>query len=182
MITRPQIFYHIISWVMYFALISSSISLADNTEYQLKSTYLYNFTIFVRWPVIVTISKQPFYICILGEDPFQGILQRKISGKSVENKDLRIRHIEQISKDSDCQILFISASESAKLKEILTTINGQPILTVGESSNFAEAGGMIEFVIINNKINLRINQQRLEAAQLKADANLMRVATIVIEK
>lgn len=189
MITRPVIFHYIVSWVVCFILsiliiliISNNEVRAENTEYQLKATYLYNFTIFVRWPVVVTISKQPFHICILGKDPFQDILQRKISGKSVENRELRIRQIAQIDQNSDCQILFISTSEKAKLAEIFASVHGKPILTVGESSNFAESGGMIEFAISNNKIRLRINQQRLEEAQLKADANLMRVATIVVEK
>jgi hypothetical protein len=51
---------------------------------------------------------------------------------------------------------------------------------VGESHNFAEDGGMIEFLLEGNKIRFEINLAAVNAAKLKMSARLLTLAKTVI--
>ena len=47
------------------------------TEYQVEAAYLYNFGKFVTWPDKGTMNdREPFEICVLGDDPFGGKLEQ----------------------------------------------------------------------------------------------------------
>jgi hypothetical protein len=68
-------------------------------------------------------------------------------------------------KDSNgvaCLDLLIGPGEKKLLPGILAGVKGNPILTVGESEHFVQEGGMIRFVLGENKTRFEIN---LEAAQ-----------------
>jgi hypothetical protein len=51
---------------------------------------------------------------------------------------------------------------------------------VGEAHNFAEDGGMIEFLLEGNKIRFEINLGAVNAAKLKMSARLLTLAKTVI--
>src|SRR5436309_1901674 len=55
-------------------------------EYQVKAAFLLNFTRFVEWPQPESASSPPFSICILGEDPFQGALEKTMEGETVNGR------------------------------------------------------------------------------------------------
>ncbi len=76
-------------------------------------------------------------------------------------------------------MLFISRSESGRLEQIVGSLRGRSILTVGDSENFVRRGGMISFVSERNKLRLRINRDLAAAAGLTISSKLLRVAEIV---
>ena len=78
-----------------------------------------------------------------------------------------------------CQILFISASERGRLKEIVETIAGDHVLTVGEMDGFAQRWGIVNFQVTGNKVRFEINRARAQRAGLRISSRLLRVATIV---
>jgi len=48
-------------------------------EYQLKAAFIYNFVQFVDWPVgAFEDARSPIVLATVGEDPFQGALDRAI--------------------------------------------------------------------------------------------------------
>ncbi len=81
-----------------------------------------------------------------------------------------------------CQILYISNSERGRLKDIFAALEGQPVLLVADVSGFAIDGGMIGFVLEQQRIIFEINREALEQANLKASAKLLKLARIVKPK
>ncbi len=55
------------------------------------------------------------------------------------------------------RILFISSSESGQLKDILATLDKSGVLTVSDSPQFSQRGGMIQFVADGNKVRFEVN-------------------------
>ena len=51
---------------------------------------------------------------------------------------------------------------------------------MGESHDFADSGGMIEFLLEGNKIRFEINLGAVNAAKLKMSARLLTLAKAVI--
>ena len=56
------------------------------------------------------------------------------------------------------------------------------LLTVSDIDNFAERGGMIGFTTQENKVKLVINPKAATAAGMRIDAQLLEIASRVIEK
>jgi hypothetical protein len=77
-----------------------------------------------------------------------------------------------------CHLLFVGASESARLNEILSAVAGRSIVTVGESEAFIERGGMIALAADRNRVRLLINPDTMRAARLDVSSKLLRVAEI----
>jgi hypothetical protein len=90
------------------------------TEYQVKAAFLFNFARFVEWPPrAFTSATEPLGVCVLGEDPFGEALNRVVAGKMLGDRTLMVRRAKKLQELGGCEILFISASERARLPEIL---------------------------------------------------------------
>jgi hypothetical protein len=149
-------------------------------EYQVKAVFLFNFAQFVEWSkAAAEPGDQPFAICILGDDPFSEALDETVRGESLGTRRFEIRRLRAVTEAKDCQILFVSSSESRQLRPILDTLKGRAVLTVGDSENFARRGGMVQFQTENKRIKLMINVDAARAANLTISSKLLRPATIV---
>jgi hypothetical protein len=76
-------------------------------------------------------------------------------------------------------VLFVSRSESDRLDQILASLVGKPVLTVGDVEGFARRGGVIRLATVGGKIRLRINLDSAKAAKLTISSKLLRPAQIV---
>ncbi len=54
-------------------------------------------------------------------------------------------------------------------------------MTVGDVKGFAQLGGIINFIIVKNKVRFEINMKAAEEAGLKISSKLLRLARIVQE-
>lgn len=149
-------------------------------EYQIKAVFLFNFVQFVQWPrTAFTRPGEPFCIGVLGENPFGTFLEETVRNEKVDGHPLVVRHFERVEEVKDCQILFVSRSESEKPDGILKALKGKSILTVGDKEGFEDNGGVVRFATENNKIRLRISLRAAQTAKLKISSKLLRLAEIV---
>lgn len=150
------------------------------SEYQVKAAYLYDFSRFVEWPSQPrTGGKAVFAICVLGKDPFGPILDAALAGEARADQNLVVRRISNLQDALACRILFISASEQDRLKEVLTAMNKASVLTVSDIPRFSERGGMIEFVLKDDKIRFDVNLASAMDAGLIVSSDLLKVALTV---
>jgi hypothetical protein len=147
-------------------------------EYQIKAVYLYNFSKFVQWPPAAE-NKDSFAICVLGHDPFGAALDQVLVGEKIEQKAMVARRITDVQEAAKCQILFIASSESARAKQILSSLGKNSILTVSDIPNFSVIGGMIQFVNLENKVRFEVNLSAADKAGLTFSSQLLKVASSV---
>jgi hypothetical protein len=53
------------------------------------------------------------------------------------------------------------------------------ILTISESKGFAESGGIIQLNFVNQKTQIKINYDAAVKSNIKIDASLLNVATVL---
>jgi len=151
-------------------------------EYQIKAAFLYNFAKFVEWPPNgFSDASAPLRICILGQDPFGQELRNIASDKSINGHKLQVDQVADLQMARTCHILFIASSEKAQLARILEGLRRTDVLTVGDIKGFIEQGGMINFVLEDNRVRFEVNLKAAEQAGLKVSAKLLNVARNVIE-
>jgi len=150
------------------------------TEYQVKALFLLNFTKYVDWPATAFAeTNSPIVIGLYGENKFGDALVKAVEGRTVSGRQIVIQPIEKNGDPGKCQILFIGDSEKNHLGEILDKIKALPVLTVGESDQFLEQGGMIHFVKKEGKIRLEISLEAARRAKLEISSKLLGVADVV---
>ena len=145
-------------------------------EYHIKAVLLYNIVQFTEWPTNSVSSTNTITIGIMGTDPFGAAIDEAVRGQKKEGRALVVHRVEKIEDATNCHALFISKSESARLPQILTALRGRPVLTVGETEDFAQRGGMIQFTTEKNRIRLRINVNTAQAVSLIISSKLLRLA------
>jgi hypothetical protein len=55
----------------------------------------------------------------------------------------------------------------------------QPVLLIGETSDFARIGGIINFISRNGRLHFEINIQEAERHGLKISSRILQLATII---
>ena len=147
-------------------------------EYEVKAAFLYNFTKFIEWPA-ATEPSPSFAICILGDDPFEAVIDRVAAGKTVNGRALQVRRLkEPADARQQCQVVFVGASEKSRAAKLIETTRGTPVLTVGESREFVRMGGMLFLSTETGHVSVVISDVATKAAGLKVSAKLMTLATI----
>jgi hypothetical protein len=149
-------------------------------EYELKAAMLYNLTRFVEWPPSAYPDPQaPIFLCILGKDPFGSSLTSLVLKQTVNGRLVLIRHPENDKAVRGCHVLYISSSERKTIVQIFSTLKGSSVLTVGEMSQFAAHGGMIQFSLEDQQVRFAINLDAASQAGLKISSRLLVLARII---
>ena len=162
------------------ALMSIGASGQAADEYKVKAAFLYNFPKFVEWPAQAFKSPaDPIVIGVLGRNPFHEALSDALAGKNINGRRFEIREISEASQAAGCQMIFFAASERKRNAELLKEIGMMGILTIGETANFAEDGGVVNFKIEGGNVRLQINLDAARRQQLHISAKLLSLAEIV---
>ena len=152
---------------------------ATQHEYELKAGVLYHIIDYVEWPKDSPPDNQSsIQIGLLGQIPYPEALE-VLEGKTIQGHKLVVKRLTDLSAAADCHVLFIGASEKARLSEIMAEIKNRPVLTVGEVAGFAERGGMVNLVSGQNRIVMEINREAAGRARLSISSQLLKLARVV---
>ena len=149
-------------------------------EYQVKAEFLYRFRNFVEWPEqAFTASPDTILIGVLGESEVREALESMVTGRENGKRRVALRRFEHPSEVTFCHILFIGRVEKMRVRDMLRDLQGSNTLTVGEDREFTRHGGIIRFIIIENRVGFEINIAAAEKADLHISSKLLRSSKVV---
>ena len=151
----------------------------QTAEYEVKAAFLFNFAKFVDWPAQAFATPNASFTICLDGDPFGGALDRIIQGENLEGRALTVRRLNSGNDLAGCQIVYVAASQFRHVDEIVSGANNHPILTVGDTDNFIDRGGIIRFIKSGGRIHFQINPDAAGRAGLQLSSKLLRLAEIV---
>ena len=163
------------TFVLLLFLISFSISHAQN--YKLHSLFIFSFTRYVQWPE--GQNEGDFEIVVLGDSPLTEELKVMAQAKKVGDRAIKISKINAITELKKCNILFVPASKSPQIAEILGKVSAQPILVVTEDIGLGAKGSNINFITKDGKLAFELNQTTLTKQNLKVSNELSRLAILI---
>jgi hypothetical protein len=177
-------------------------------EYKVKAAFILNFVKFVDGgrlgPVAVAGDNQtatdpngPISVGVLGRPPsttaFAELEGKEVKDRPVvvhtfkgfddlKDKDGRIPdHHPDIEAIRKCHVLFICPDEKAYIPQILADVRNNGVLVIADVPRFLDVGGIINFVIVENKVRFEINQAAAARAKLQIRSSLLRLAIRVVE-
>jgi hypothetical protein len=149
------------------------------SEYDVEAAYLFNFSKFITWPADRGPHGGSILICVLGDDPFGPILDKTVTGEKVDGKTVVDRRITRFEEATGCSILYISTSEASRLNRVLLAVKDAPVLTVSDLPDFLDRGGMIQFVLRDNRVRFAVNLGPTQHDGLTLSSELLKVAVSV---
>lgn len=141
------------------------------------SIFIYNFSKYVKWPDAQNTGK--FVIGVLGKSTIQKDLKAMAATKQVNGMSIEVKQFSSAAEVSDCHILYVSATESAKFDQVLLNTKNKAILVVTDKPGLAKKGAAINFVEVEGKIKFELNQKNVEAKGLKVAGSLASLAILV---
>ena len=161
----------------------TSASLAEEamtSEYQVKAAFLINFPKYVEWPAEAFAgTNSPVVLGVLGETKVTEEIQKVIGGRTVNGRKIVLKRLASGEESGICHVLFVSAAEQQHSPNLLTQLKDISVLTVGESDDFLERGGIINLARRDQKIALEVNLTAAGSARIKISSKLLNVASVV---
>ncbi len=152
----------------------------DSGEYRVKLAFLYNFAQFIDWPPeTFRDPSAPLLICVAGPNPFEGDLEHGLRNRRVAGHSIAIKRLGSNDDPRACQMIFVRASEKKTAARVLAAVSRSNTLTVGESNDFSDLGGIINLTLHANKLRFEINLDAATQTQLKISSKLLALAKIV---
>ena len=146
-------------------------------EYDLKAAFLFNLAKFVQWPPEKFAGEESALIIgirgVEAVDRFTRLLRSKTIGK----RKLIVQRLTNLAELPSCHIVFVCRSEKEDPARWTEAGKLAGALTVGETQQFLEQGGMIQFAMESQELRLEINEQCARKAGLTIMANVL--ATLV---
>ena len=166
------------------------VTVVDRTaEFNVKAVYLYNFARYIEWPEHAGMPNDAFHIGILGESGVVVPLEKLARFKKVADKrtgtqrNINLSRFRAVSECRPCHILFVAeAIDAEQIAEVLQRFESAPVLIVGETGNFAAAGGDAEFLLVNGGVRFDLNLYQTNRKRLKLDAKLLKAANQIVDE
>jgi hypothetical protein len=152
-------------------------------EYEIKAEMLASVFKLVDWPPAkIGDGTGPFVIGIAGSDDMSAALSKAIAkapgGRTASGHPIAIRRISGVEEIEQCHVVFVGGSDHKRLRAILEAARSLPILTIGESDNFASSGGMVGLVEMEGHIQVEVNLSAAQSSGLSISSRLLRIAII----
>jgi len=149
-------------------------------EYRVKAALILNCARFTQWPDNAFAgADEPCDLCVVGDTALEASF-RTVNGKDIGSRQLRVRFMRGAGDFQGCDAVFISKDvDRSTALRILADIRDRPVLTIGEMTDFARCGGVINFFNREGRLRLEINPGSARRQGLKLSSRLLKLAVIV---
>ncbi len=160
---------------------STSADAQQLSDYQVKAAYFYNFAKFVQWPQRqLSEPVTPIRFCILKDRLFETELNRIVKGKSISGRAIEVVQLNDPVQSLNCSALFINAVQEKESKHLMEILRGSSVLTVGETEEFLQDGGIIAFVLEKDRVQFEVNRRAATDAGLYVSSKMLSLAKKVV--
>ena len=168
----------LVSFLIIFT-ISTSTFADEKSIYEVESAFVFKFIKFVTWPEEEKGFGEEIDLCYVGKGEIKKSLN-KLDGLEVKNRKIKVS--ENIGRDNikSCQIVFIDINIISERKRYIRMVGGESILTISHHKGFIDDGGMINLIVIDNKLNFEINFNKTQKSNLKVSSKLLKLAQRII--
>lgn len=161
--------------VLLFGFVSGRAATAPESD--LKAAFLYNFTKFVEWPTnAFTSSNTPIRFAVFADEEFGGRLKSLLAKKTAHGRSFEVQTISNAQEAKNFHIVYVPGAEGRRALPVLEATNKRPVLTIGESDQFLELGGIISLFFDDEQLAFEVNPQAAERAGLEISSHLLRLA------
>jgi len=163
-------------WLLVAAAPSRGDDAPRVTERSVKAAFLYKFAGYVEWPDGAPSDGLPLTIGVLGSADMADELARITSGRTVNNRPVRIRQLAVGEPLAGLHVLFVGTGAGERLDASLSPARGLPILVVTDAPGALANGSIINFTFERDRVRFEVSLPAAERSRLKLSSRLLAVA------
>ncbi len=152
------------------ACFSMGVKASDNLS-NVEAMFIYNFLRHVNWPE--GSGNENFVIGVYGNSDTYNQLVQFTANRKVGTKSIEIRRISSVAEAVSCQLIFVPAANISSITTIKSQVGNRACLIVGEQEGSNAHGSTIEFILKDNTLKFRINQERAKQQNLLVSRSLI---------
>ena len=143
------------------------------TEYEVKAAFIYKLLKFIEWPDRIDIDNQKtIVIGIWGSSPIKEAFEAL--GKAQKDSSIQVVALQSLKEVNSVHVLFVSSSESQA--DLIDSLKGAKCLTIGESTDFARLGGMVNLMIKSASLKFELNAQAMRDSHYSVSSMVLKAA------
>ena len=164
--------------VLFTILAFTPLLLQAKSPEQVKSAFLYQLTKFIEFPR--SDKNRQITFCFYEIEQGIGAILKGNSTLKIKGVPIAVvlinknQHISELSRF--CDITYIDETLEDDIIPLWIDATSLDTLTVGESINFLDKGGVASLVQEGNKIRLYINKQQLLRSNFKVQSRILAVS------
>ena len=146
---------------------------AQPTDKAVKAAFLPRFFRYATWPPgAMPRGSDPFVLCVIGDDPFGGLLDDAARSQSIDGRRIAVRR--SASADG-CQVAFVAGGRGSSPAQIIDAIGHKPVLTVTDDAH-GHRRGVIHFTIVGGRVRFFIDQAAASQRGIQLSSRLLALA------
>ncbi len=149
----------------------------DRPMHEVYSMMVFNFVKYVQWPA--GDNSKEFVIGVVGNNEIYNTLTTWYAGKAKGSKVYVIKKFNSAAEITDCQVVFIDRSKSNEFDAVNNKVKGKGTLVVTDRNGLGSKGSCINFKTVDEKLRFELNQQAIEASNLKVAGALTSMAILI---
>lgn len=148
----------------------------DGVEYQVKAAFVCKFGNYIDWPPqALGPTTEPFRVGVLGSDLVLEEFRRMAAAASVGGRPIEVRRLLRPEVPEGLHAVFVTRAMATHAGAVIAAARGRPVLTITELDPEA-AAGMINFVVVDDKVRFDILLPLAVQSGLKISVRLLGVA------
>jgi hypothetical protein len=158
-------------------MVSSAAFSQERPIHEVYSMMVFNFVKYVQWPA--GDNSKEFVIGVVGNNEIYNTLTTWYGGKPKGTKTYVIKKFNNAAEVTDCQVIFIDKTKSNEFDAVNNKVRGKGTLVVTDRAGLGLRGSCINFKTVDEKLRFELNQQAIEASNLKVAGALTSMAILI---
>lgn len=147
----------------------------EDAEYRIKAAFLYHFCNYVKWPdEVFTDKDSPLTVGVAGPAAVVERLRETVNGRLAHGRPISIHRVRRSDPLQNLHVLYVADQDAATFD--VDAISTRPILVITESRDGLDVGGIINFIIENDRVRFDIAPETARERHLDISAQLLTVA------
>jgi hypothetical protein len=149
------------------------------SEYDLKTAFLYQFTLYVEWPAgRLGAAGEPLVFGVVGSDEMANNLQQ-LTASNVQGHPIEVRELAPGADVSDLHVLFVTKEQEANCADMLRDAAANSVLAVTENTSGLPQNSVINFALVDGKVRFDVSLTNAQMADLEISSRLLQIARSV---
>jgi len=145
------------------------------SESDLKAAMIFNFTKFMEWSGARGDSKVPVTVGVAGDDAVWESLEELVRDRPAGGRAVVVKRVAAPAEAEACHVVFLGRGLKKRQPDFLALAK-RGVVTVGDGDAFAAAGGVIGFLVDDNKLRFEVNLAPVSQTGVTISSRLLRLA------
>lgn len=149
---------------------------AQKAKYQCD--IIYKLSQHISWPEKNETDK--FVIGVVGNvKDFESFQDLALKNSTDQNCPIEVRYFDCTQALDECHLLYISEECKIKINKIVKKTKKEPVLIVSGKNGYGALGSIINFIELDGKLKIELNQAQAEKRRLRVSDKLKSIAILI---